>query len=265
MTKETAIVTGASSGIGKATALLLASQGCNLGITYSSNREGAEKTAQKASELGAEVAIRQMEQTDPSDVEAKLNEVFDELGGVDIFVNNAGTLGLTDFVETELDEWRRVVDCNLTGAFVAGRTVARRMIADGTPGRIVNVSSVHEAVPLMSGAAYCASKGGVGMLTKCMALDLAPKGIRVNAIGPGETATPMSGAVEGEDVHARKRPEVPAGRPAKPEEIAQAIAYLVSEEAASTIGTTLFVDGGLLLMSAIGNQRTIMASLSGED
>ena len=261
MPNEAAIVTGASSGIGRATAVHLATLGYDIGITYAANKDGAEETARRIAASGRRVFVQRMEQTEPESIAAALHRLIADLGTIHVFVNNAGTLAFADFLELRLDDWRRVMDCNLTGAFVAGQVIANHMVAAGTKGRIVNLSSVHEAIPLMAGAAYCSSKAGVGMLTKCMALDLAPRGIRVNAVGPGETATPMSGAREGEDVHARKRPDVPAGRPGTSEEMAEAIAYLVSPNANYTTGTTLFVDGGLMLMGAIANQRTIMQAL----
>ncbi|NUB45827.1 SDR family oxidoreductase [Fertoebacter nigrum] len=264
MSREAVIVTGASSGIGRATAVHLAQAGYDVGLTFGSNADGGAETARRVRALGARAEVAQMALDDPASIEVALGGLFDAFGGVPAFVNNAGVLSLAAFTEVTLADWRHIIDCNLTGSFLAGQIVARHMIDRGLEGRIVNVSSVHEAVPLMMGAAYCTSKAGVGMLTKCMALDLAEHGIRVNAIGPGETATPMSGATEGEDILARHRPETPVGRPGAPEEMAEAIAYLLSPQARFTTGTTLFVDGGLMLMSAIGNQRTIMASLTGQ-
>ena len=131
---------------------------------------------------------------------------------------------------------------------------ARRMIADSIAGRIVNVSSVHEMVPLMDAAAYCCSKAGIGMLTKCMALELAPYGITVTAIAPGETATAMSGSPD-ESVTGKERQWIPVGRPGKSREMALTVAHLVDPEIAYTTGTTIVVDGGLLLMAAIPNQK----------
>jgi NAD(P)-dependent dehydrogenase (short-subunit alcohol dehydrogenase family) len=261
---EVAIVTGASSGIGRATALHLARAGYDVGLTYNGNEAGAAHTARDIEALGRRAVVRRLRLEETDGIEPVVQEFVSTLGPVAALVNNAGLLSLGPFLDFPLAEWRRVIDADLTGTFAVGQAVARHMVATGNRGRIVNVSSVHEAVPLMQGAAYCVAKAGVGMLTKCMALDLAPHGIRVCAVGPGETATPMSGAAEGEDVQARLRPETPLGRPGKPEEMAEAIAYLLSPTARFTTGTTLFVDGGLMLMAAIGNQRTIMASLKGE-
>lgn len=261
-TAEIAIVTGGSSGIGRAAALRLAQDGYDIGLTYGANREGAEETAHRIREIGRRVHYRQMEQTDPASIRTALTELAEELGGLNVFVCNAGTLAFGNVLELDETEWKRVIDCNLTGSFVAGKVIAGIMVQAGTGGRIVNLSSVHEAIPLLGGSAYCASKAGVGMLTKCMALDLAPHGIRVNAVGPGETATPMIGVGEGADIHAIARPDVPAGRPGTPEEMAEAIAYLASPNSAFTNGTTLFVDGGLSLMAAIPNQRAIMEGMT---
>ncbi len=262
MTARLAIITGASSGIGKATALLLAEKGYDVGLTYASNPEGARGTAEAARSFGCRVFVAQMRLEEPDTIPIAVEQLCDDLGGLDAFVNNAGVLELKGFLDMDAALWRRVIDGNLTGAFLAGQAAARHMVAGGTVmGRIVNVSSVHEAIPMLEGAAYCASKAGIGMLTKCMALDLAPHGITVNAIAPGETATPMSGASESEPVADRKRPDIPFGRPGAPREMAVTIAGLLDPEAAYTTGTTVFVDGGMMLTAAVPNQRTIMAAL----
>jgi NAD(P)-dependent dehydrogenase (short-subunit alcohol dehydrogenase family) len=242
MSNRFAIVTGAGSGIGKATAQVLAERGYDVGLTYGKNVDGVERTAE---------AVRAQGQR-------AIDQLSNELGGLDALVNNAGLLDFQSFLDLSLERWRRVIDCNLTGTFLAGQAAARRMVANSTAGRIVNVSSVHEMVPLLHATAYCSSKAGIGLLTKCMALELAPYGILVTAIAPGETATAMSGAPD-ESVADRKRPEIPAGRPGMSREMAVTIAYLLDPEASYTTGTTLVVDGGLLLMAAIPNQRTRMA------
>jgi NAD(P)-dependent dehydrogenase (short-subunit alcohol dehydrogenase family) len=142
---------------------------------------------------------------------------------------------------------------NLTSAFLAGQEVARRMVERGRGGRIVNVTSVHEHVPLAGHSAYCAAKGGLGLLTKVMALELAEHGITVNAVAPGEIATPMTGA-EDEDPGAKRREAIPLGRPGDAREIASAIAWLASPDARYATGESFVIDGGLLLMAAQANQ-----------
>ena len=131
------------------------------------------------------------------------------------------------------------------------------MVAQGRGGRIVNVTSVHEFLPILGGASYCAAKGGLGELTKVLALELAPYGITVNAVSPGETATPMNGVPDDQDADSLARPAIPAGRPGRAAEVAAAIVHLAAPEAAYTTGITLTVDGGLSLMSAIANQQYV--------
>jgi NAD(P)-dependent dehydrogenase (short-subunit alcohol dehydrogenase family) len=146
-----------------------------------------------------------------------------------------------------------VLDVDLTAGFLAGQEAARRMIKAGSGGRIINVTSVHEHVPLRGSSAYCAAKGGLGLLTKVMALELAEHGITVNAVAPGEIATPMTGAHD-EDPTKIERPKIPLGRPGAAREIAGAIAFLASPDASYVTGASFVVDGGLLLMAAVANQ-----------
>ena len=171
---------------------------------------------------------------------------------MDVFVNNAGTGSSAPFLELSFEDWSRTLDVDLSGAFLCAQRAARHMARAGG-GRIINVTSVHEHVPLPRSAAYCAAKGGLGLLTKVMALELAEHGITVNSIAPGEVATEMTG---NEDVDPRtvRRPGIPVGRPGDANEIAAAIAYLASDEASYVTGTSLVVDGGLLLMAAARNQ-----------
>jgi NAD(P)-dependent dehydrogenase (short-subunit alcohol dehydrogenase family) len=201
---------------------------------------------------GRRSEVRHLDLTRLPDAAAVVDELASELGRLDAFVNNAGGGASAPFLDFSWDDWRSVLDLNLNGAFLCAQRAARRMVRQGG-GRIVNVTSVHEHVPLREAAAYCAAKGGLGMLTKVMALELAEHGITVNAVAPGEIATPMTGA-EDEDPHELPRPAIPAGRPGDAREIAAAIAYLVSPEASYTTGHSLVVDGGLLLMAAIANQ-----------
>lgn len=201
---------------------------------------------------GRRVELRQIDLTQVADGARVVGELADALGGVDVLVNNAGTGSSAPFLEVSLDEWRRVLDVDLTAAFCAAQQAARRMVNAGHGGRIINVTSVHEHVPLPGSAAYCAAKGGLGLLTKVMALELAEHGITVNAVAPGEIATPMTGQHE-EDPRTTDRPGIPAGRPGDAREIGAAIAFLASPEASYVTGESFVVDGGLTLMAAVRN------------
>lgn len=248
-----AIVTGADSGIGRATAVVLGERGWDLGITYRSDEEGAAEAASEVERAGRRAEVRQVDLSDPHAGARVVGALADALGGLDAYVNNAGVGSETPFLELGFDEWRRVLTVDLDAAFRCGQEAARRMVAAGRGGRIVNVTSVHEHVPLRGSSAYCAAKGGLGLLTKVMALELAEHGILVNAVAPGEIATPMTGAHD-EDPGTIERPAIPLRRPGHAREVAGAIAHLVSEEASYTTGASFVVDGGLLLMAAVANQ-----------
>jgi NAD(P)-dependent dehydrogenase (short-subunit alcohol dehydrogenase family) len=247
-----AIVTGADSGIGKATAVKLAERGFDVGFTWRSDEDGANATKQEVESHGRRAELRQADLSDVRRGGAVVAELADALGGLDVLVNNAGTGTSTPFVEMELDEWQNVIDVDLTAAFLASQEAARRMIDTGR-GRIVNVTSVHEHVPLEGAAPYVAAKHGLGGLTKVMALELAQHGITVNSVAPGEIATPMTGN-EDVDPQTVDRPGIPAGRPGHANEIAAAIAFLASDEASYVTGESFVVDGGMLLMAAMANQ-----------
>jgi NAD(P)-dependent dehydrogenase (short-subunit alcohol dehydrogenase family) len=248
-----AIVTGSDSGIGKSTAVALARRGFDVGVTWRRDEPGAADTAREIESEGRGAEVRRLDLLELGDVAGVVGELADALGGLDVFVNNAGTGHTTPFLELELAEWQQVIDVDLTGAFVAARAAARRMVEAGKGGRIINVTSVHEHVPLRGSAAYCAAKGGLGMLTQVMALELAEHEITVNAVAPGEIATPMTGA---EDVEPRtvERKNIPLGRPGHADEIGATIAFLAGSEASYATGASFVVDGGLLLMAAEGNR-----------
>jgi NAD(P)-dependent dehydrogenase (short-subunit alcohol dehydrogenase family) len=248
-----AIVTGSDSGIGRATAIALAQRGFDVGITWRTDEAGARTTAREVARAGRRAAITQLDLSDPAAAAQVVASLAGDLGGLDVMVNNAGTGSAAPFLELGLDEWRHVLDVDLTGAFLAGQQAARVMVAAGRGGRIINVTSVHEHVPLRTASVYCAAKGGLGLLTKTMAIELAEHGILVNAVAPGEIATPMTGAHD-TDPGSIRRPAIPLGRPGHAREVAAAIAFLASPEASYITGTSLVVDGGLLLMAAIANQ-----------
>ena len=248
-----AIVTASDSGIGKATAVALARAGMDVGITYNTDEAGAKDTADQVRAAGRKAEVRHLDLTDRDTAQPAIDDLADSLGGLDVLVNNAGQGSGGPFLEHSLSDWDDVLAVNLTGAFLCGQAAARRMVSAGRGGRIINVTSVHEHVPLSGSSAYCASKGGLGLLTKVMALELAEHGITVNAVAPGEIATEMTGN-DDVDPHTVQRPGIPAGRPGHAFEIAHAIAYLASAEASYTTGSSLVVDGGLLLMAAQANQ-----------
>ncbi|MFI6034905.1 SDR family oxidoreductase [Streptomyces sp. NPDC051315] len=242
-----AVITGADSGIGRATAVRLAQAGMDVGITWNTDLKGAEKTAAEVLAHGRRAAVAQMDLTRLPSAADAVDELCDRLGRLDVLVNNAGTGIMTPFLDLELDEVRRVLDIDLVGPFLCGQRAARHMIRQGDGGRIVNVTSVHEHQPRVGAAPYCAAKGGLGLLTQVMALELAEYGITVNAVAPGEIATPMTGQ-EDTDVHTVDRPGVPLGRPGDAREVAAVIAFLAGPDASYVTGASWSVDGGMLRM-----------------
>jgi NAD(P)-dependent dehydrogenase (short-subunit alcohol dehydrogenase family) len=248
-----AIVTGSDSGIGKATAVRLADAGFDVGITWHTDEEGAKSAAEEVAGRDRRAEVRQLDLTHLPEAAAVVDELAGTLGGLDAFVNNAGTGANSPFLETSWDDWRHTLAVDLDGPFLCAQRAARRMVAGGQGGRIVNVTSVHEHVPLKGAGPYCAAKGGLGLLTKVMALELAPHGITVNAVAPGEISTPMTGQHD-VDPRTEDRPGIPAGRPGNAHEVADLIAWLVSPEASYVTGSSYVIDGGLLLMAAVRNQ-----------
>nr|WP_207956384.1 SDR family oxidoreductase [Rubrobacter marinus] len=213
-------------------------------------RGGARETLEAVEGAGRRGGIRRLDLTDLPDSVGAIDELADALGGLDVLVNNAGTGDPTgDFLELAYDEWRKVLSTDLDGAFLCSQRAARRMVEAGTAGRIVNITSVHEHVPRAGASAYCASKGGLGLLTKVMAVELAGHGIRVNAVAPGEISTPMTGA-EDTDPTTIEKPNLPLGRPGHAREIADFVVFLASDKASYATGQSFVVDGGLMLMAA---------------
>jgi NAD(P)-dependent dehydrogenase (short-subunit alcohol dehydrogenase family) len=255
MSNRTAIVTGGSSGIGKATARCLAGRGFDVGIGYHTGKAVAEEVAAEIRAAGRNGVPFALDHRDPAAAAAAVTRAAAELGGLDAFVNNAAVNRRAAFLDETVEEWDELLTVDLTGPFACAQAAARILVAQGRGGRIVNVSSVHDSVPIRGGSAYCAAKGGLLMLTRVMALELAGHGIAVTAVSPGETATPMNGVADDVDAAAIVRPAIPAGRPGRAQEVAALVAYLLEPEAGYVTGTAITIDGGLTLMSAIGNQE----------
>jgi NAD(P)-dependent dehydrogenase (short-subunit alcohol dehydrogenase family) len=253
-----AVVTGSDSGIGKATAVALAEAGYDVGLTWHEDKDGVQETARQVEGAGRRAEVRHLDLTQPETGAAVIDELADALGGLDVLVNNAGTGHSAPFLEHQMRDWRRVLDVDLTGAFVCAQRAAQRMVEAGRGGRIVNITSVHEHIPLRGSAAYCAAKGGLGLLTKVMALELAEHGITVNAVAPGEISTPMTGQ-EDVDPTTQKRPGVPLGRPGDAREVAGLVVFLASDQASYTTGASYLIDGGMLVMAAEANRIALEA------
>jgi NAD(P)-dependent dehydrogenase (short-subunit alcohol dehydrogenase family) len=244
---KTAIVTGSNSGIGRATAVALAEAGMDVGITWHSGEDGARQTAREVEQRGRRAVIAHLDTSDAAAGAGVVDQLAEELGGLDVFVNNAGMNKPMPFLETDFETWRTILSVNLDGAFVCMQRAAQRMIDGGTGGRIIAVTSVHQEQPRVGSAAYDASKHALGGLIRTMALELAHQGVTVNAVLPGEIATPMNEA-EDQDPHEIDRPGIPMGRPGAAEEVASVIAFLATPAASYVNGASWAVDGGMLQM-----------------
>src|SRR5919107_1532860 len=217
---KVAVVTGSSSGIGAAIALAFAREGAAVVVNYSRREDAAQKVLQQA--VGT-------------------------FGRLDIMVNNAGMERKMPFLQTPFEVWQETIAVNLTGAWLGCQAAAKQMVAQDEGGRIINVSSVHEDLAMPTNSPYCATKGGVRMLMRTLAVELAPHEITVNNIAPGAIDTPMDAPLK-QDQHLMKQllSEIPLGRMGKPEDVANMALFLASEDSSYVTGSTLFVDGGMI-------------------
>jgi NAD(P)-dependent dehydrogenase (short-subunit alcohol dehydrogenase family) len=240
---KVALVTGAQQGIGRAIALAFAREGADVGVNYLDDRNAAEKVAQEVRGAGRRAVLVQADVAQASGIDAMVSQVVGELGGLDVLVNNAGVYPRVPFLEMRERDWDLVLDVNLKGGFFCAQAAARAMIAGRRRGSVINMASqaIRGAV---RGVHYSASKGGVVAMTRAMALELAPHGVRVNAIAPGltDTAQPRYGNTE--DELAVMASGVPLGRMAQPEDIARVAVFLASEDAGHMTGQTVHVTGG---------------------
>jgi len=244
---KTAVVTGAGTGIGQAIALAFAKEGASVVVDYVGDASVAEETLSKINAMGGKSLGVAADVSNPDQVNGLIQQTLAAFGKLDIFVNNAGIEKKFAFVDYPLEEWQKIVAVNLTGAFLCSQAAARQMIAQGSGGRIINISSIHEDLAFPLNAPYSATKGGIRMLMRTIAVELAPHQITVNNIGPGAIFTPIDKDVEIDaKLNNQILAEIPLGRWGKPEEVAQLAVFLASDDAAYITGSTHFIDGGML-------------------
>ena len=244
--RPVALVTGGAQGIGYACGEAIAEDGARV-VLADINEDGVVAAAEKLGDGAVGLAC---DMGNPEQIEALFDRVESEIGPVSILVNNAGIAAPGDFLETSLQQFRKVIDVNLTGTFLALQRAAKTMVAKGIQGSIVNMSSVNAQVAIPSIAAYCASKGGVMQLTKATALALAPHNIRVNAVGPGSIGTEMMAGVNANpEAMKMVMSRTPLKRVGTPREIGDVVAFLASPQASYITGETIYVDGGRLGMN----------------
>ena len=244
---KVALVTGAASGIGEAIATRFAMEGAHVALNYhpGGKHSGEDAKARlvkydpSAVAIAANVNVR-------SEVEAMIQQIVQRFGHIDIAVNNAGIEIKRPFLEISDDEWNKVISVNLYGAFLVSQVAARQMVRQGKGGKLIFVSSVHEDIPFPEYAPYCASKGGIRMLMRNLALDLAEHKINANNIAPGAIATPINQKMLENPVAVKNAlGEIPWGRFGTPEEVASVAVFLASNESDYVTGSTYYVDGGL--------------------
>ena len=241
---KTALVTGGSRGIGKAIAIAFAKEGANVAINYDKDNLTAAKTVSEIEKLGVRSKAFQANTSSSLQVHEMVDSVLKEFGVIDILVNNAGIIRRKPFLEISEEEWELVLGINLKGYFLVGQSVARHM-ADRNQGKIINIASENQIYAGLNVTPYSVSKAGVAMLTKQMALELAPYKINVNGIAPGLTETDLNRKdLADPEFRNRRLTRIPMAVILKPEDIAGAAVFLASDDARFVTGATIFVDAG---------------------
>jgi glucose 1-dehydrogenase len=244
---KVAIVTGAATGIGKAIATTMAAEGASVVIDYVGDPAFANAAVQAIQAAGGKVTAVAADVSNPGQVNQLIQKAIASFGKLDILVNNAGLEYKHPFHEFPFELWQKVIAVDLTGPFLCAQAAAKAMIRQATGGRIINISSIHEDLPMPTNAPYCAAKGGLRMLMRTIAVELAPHKITVNNIAPGAIFTPIDADIEADPkLEAALMAEIPLGRWGKPEEVAALAAFLASDDAAYCTGSTFFIDGGMI-------------------
>ncbi|MGW7363434.1 SDR family oxidoreductase [Streptomyces sp. NPDC054841] len=252
---QKALVTGANSGIGKATAIGLGRAGADVVVNYVAGKEAAEQVVEEIQALGVRAAAYEADVSQEDQVVGMVDRMVKEFGTIDIMVANAGLQRDAPVTEMTLAQWQKVIDVNLTGQFLCAREATKEFLRRGvvpevsrSAGKIICMSSVHQVIPWAGHVNYASSKGGVQMMMETLAQELAPKKIRVNAIGPGAIKTPINtSAWDTPEAEKDLLRLIPYARVGEPEDIAQAAVVLASDLMDYVVGVTLFVDGGMTL------------------
>lgn len=244
---KVAIVTGASSGIGQGIAIRLGAEGAKIIVDYSGNAAGAEDTRRAIEEAGGEALVVRGDVTRIEEIRNLVETAWSHFGGADILVNNAGMEHQSEFWDTTEADYDHVLAVNLRGPFFLSQAFVRRLREAKKPGRILNISSVHEDMVYPGFAPYCCSKGGLRMLMRDLAVELGPLGITVNNVAPGAILTPINAVLlENKPMLDGLLANIPLGRLGTAEDVAGLVAFLASDEASYVTGSTFVVDGGLM-------------------
>jgi len=244
---KVAIVTGSATGIGRAIATKFVHDGASVAVDYVGSSDRADELVRALETVGGNAVAIAADVSDERQVAMLVSETVKKFGRLDILVNNAGIEHEYPFLETPLEYWNKVVAINLTGPFLCAQHAAKQMVAQGDGGRIINISSVHEDLPMPTNAPYCATKGGLRMFMRTICIELAPHGITVNNVAPGAIDTPMDAKLKDDPQKmAKLLAEIPLGRMGKSHEVAEMCAFVASEAASYSTGATFFVDGGMI-------------------
>jgi NAD(P)-dependent dehydrogenase (short-subunit alcohol dehydrogenase family) len=251
---KNAIVTGAGSGIGRAIAERLGEEGAAVAVA-DINADAGARTAQGLSAKGVRAINIPTDVSDPSRLERLVATAVSSLDRLDIFINNAGINFVKPMIATSVEDWNRVITTDLGGTFFGCKYAIEQFLRQGSPGCIVNISSVHSVATFPESAPYAAAKGGISMLTKSLAIEFGLRGIRVNSVCPGATATQIwedikTSSPEGEKILQHIRSNIAMGREGTPQEIANFVVWLCTDEASYVTGANLVIDGGMTAMLA---------------
>jgi glucose 1-dehydrogenase len=247
---KVAIITGSATGIGQGIAERFASEGAAVVVDYIGKPDAPEKTEEAIRAAGGRAIAVGADVSNPEQVQNLVDRAVREFGRLDIVINNAGIERKYPFIDYPLDEARKILEVNLLGPFLVAQAASKQMISQGSGGRIINISSVHEDLPMPTNAVYCASKGGLRMLARTIAVELAKYNITVNNIGPGAIYTPIDADIESKpELEKALMSEIPLNRWGQPSDVAGLAVYLASDEAGYVTGSTYFIDGGMLRQS----------------